>query len=70
MYQSPIPPDEFKQCYECTEYNYDSFHDESWCRKHKWIVEGNGTCENFNSWKEVEKNKIKQQFLFKDMKNE
>ena len=69
MYQSPIPPNKDRQCYECVSYHYDSFHDESWCNNNNSelvgrFIDGCGTCELFYSWKQAEKDKIKQRFLF------
>jgi hypothetical protein len=64
MYIPPISPDENKECYKCVHCTYDTWHDETWCRKWHHIVSGNGTCEKFESWEEIEKQKIKQQKLF------
>jgi len=64
-YQSPICPDEDRACYLCIHRDYDTHHDESWCRYHLHLIDGGGTCELFESWEEAEKKKIKQLFLFK-----
>lgn len=64
-YQSPIPPNEDRMCCDCVHNHYDSWHDESWCDKqHFTLLDGGGTCEHFESWREVERKKIKQLMLF------
>jgi hypothetical protein len=52
MYQSPIPVDKDKQCYDCKYYDYGGDFDLSECLAKyghgEWhTVEDGGTCENW-----------------------
>ena len=52
MYQSPIPVDKDKQCYDCKYYDYDGSSDMSHCLAGHgcgtWsVIDPAGTCENW-----------------------
>lgn len=66
-----IYDDDYKQCYECEYYRYDTLYDEEYCVEsqgkdtRQQLISGDDIpCEYFEDWKEKERQKLKQKLLF------
>ena len=56
---------EESKCGNCTNYRYDSFHNEEYCNKTGKLTHHSYICNDYENEEEVERRKLKQRYLFR-----